>query len=436
MQGADRSAQLEARVVSLGLGRMTHEASAERAWTKPPDDQQQARWQQLVESRRRRVLEANEAGGSTTSLGWLQDFLAEFPDRQMLLDPRVVGIAAAEIHAAETRSILLEFMRQQGPKREKTGSRAGKPNKAKTLEGYVSTIFSLLEVMNDYAFTTPRTGGARRQQAKHMRREDGAAGERAGGRAFRYRHFGRAVAGGFDWNSSRWARRRWGSMHLAHQCLARGGSPGRTGRKPFDWEKGLTCSPGVLIWHEPSAATLGRFAVSIWITPIKDSTMERKRCCTMVAQREPGPQNQVDADCPYAAIRTVFEEVTAGAPMESWHRLALFQDEWGNIIGTQDMHDAAQAGFAAAGEDPEDAWANAFRAGGATDMWDRYGHGAERLIQERGRWWSDINLIYQRASATAHIQASIEMTKADGVDFEELHPGYRQPTGMVHGKRK
>ena len=100
------------------------------------------------------------------------------------------------------------------------------------------------------------------------------------------------------------------------------------------------------------------------------------------------------------------------------------------------MHDAAQAGFAAAGEDPEDAWANAFRAGGATDMWDRYGHGAERLIQERGRWWSDINLIYQRASATAHIQASIEMTKADGVDFEELHPGYRQPTGMVHGKRK
>ena len=426
VDGAAKAVRFAADVEALGLGRMHMDERDVQEWVKPPDELQRARMRQLAESRKRRILEANEEGAGSTAMGWLRDFLCEFPDRRMFLDPREVGAPAAEIHAAETRGLLLEFMRMQGPKREKKGERAGKPNKAKTLEGYVSTVFALIENMNDYAFTSTRSSGARRQQAKHMRKEDGAAGERAGGRGFRHRHFARAAAGGFDWQSSRAARRRWGSMHLAHQCLARGGSPGRTGAKPFNWEKGLTCSPKVLVWHRPSEATLGRHAVSVWMMPIKDSTYERKKCCTMVAQRMAGPLDRSDLECPYVAILKAFEDATLGIPESEWHKVALFQDETGYIIGTQDMHDAAQAAFAAAGENPEDAWANAFRIGGASDLLDRYGAGAERLIQERGRWWSDITLLYQRASATAHLMASIDMTEANGVDFEELHPGYRQ----------
>ena len=53
---------------------------------------------------------------------------------------------------------------------------------------------------------------------------------------------------------------------------------------------------------------------------------------------------------------------------------------------------------------------------------------AERIINERGRWDSDIAAIYQRALAEAHLRGSAAVGQADGADLESLCKGWVQPS--------
>ena len=73
--------------------------------------------------------------------------------------------------------------------------------------------------------------------------------------------------------------------------------------------------------------------------------------------------------------------------------------------------------------------AKSFRIGGATDYRAVYGpEAAERIIKQRGRWWSDIHALYQRALAAEHLQGSAAIADARGAELEALCKGWVQPT--------
>ena len=67
------------------------------------------------------------------------------------------------------------------------------------------------------------------------------------------------------------------------------------------------------------------------------------------------------------------------------------------------------------------------RIGGAEDYYDILGAGSEEMVNQRGRWWSDISEIYKRCSATAHLSISAAIGDAAGVSLEALGDGWAQP---------
>ena len=71
-----------------------------------------------------------------------------------------------------------------------------------------------------------------------------------------------------------------------------------------------------------------------------------------------------------------------------------------------------------------------FRIGGATDWRDVFGADAERIIVQRGRWHSDIGLIYQRALAESHLRGSADVGNAAHSDLESLCRGWTQPANF------
>ena len=79
---------------------------------------------------------------------------------------------------------------------------------------------------------------------------------------------------------------------------------------------------------------------------------------------------------------------------------------------------------AACGPKPTSTGAKAGRVGGATDARDA-GVPAS-LIQERGRWCTDIALIYQRPIVRQHLQAAAAMGGASGLELERVCDGFAQ----------
>ena len=77
--------------------------------------------------------------------------------------------------------------------------------------------------------------------------------------------------------------------------------------------------------------------------------------------------------------------------------------------------------------DPVEVGGKAFRIGGATDFRDALGPQSIPIIKQRGRWASDISLVYQRALASEHIRASAAVVQANSQDLEALIPGWVQP---------
>eukprot|EP00965_Chrysotila_dentata_P058255 1931704-Pleurochrysis_carterae.AAC.1 len=63
---------------------------------------------------------------------------------------------------------------------------------------------------------------------------------------------------------------------------------------------------------------------------------------------------------------------------------------------------------AAAGEDPASFCGKCWRIGGATDLRDRLGDASKATIKQRGRWPSDVALVYQRALLDHQLDASAD----------------------------
>ena len=79
------------------------------------------------------------------------------------------------------------------------------------------------------------------------------------------------------------------------------------------------------------------------------------------------------------------------------------------------MRSICRAGGAA---DWNSAGASSGRSGGATDLKAQRGPGSEQLVQDRGRWQTDIGDIYARDSLDSQIQVSLDIALAGGTDLE------------------
>ena len=75
---------------------------------------------------------------------------------------------------------------------------------------------------------------------------------------------------------------------------------------------------------------------------------------------------------------------------------------------------------------PASLGAKSFRIAGATDLYDAKGKHAGRLLQERGRWHTDVAYIYSLISEAGHLSAAREMANSSGADFEHS-AGWVQP---------
>ena len=103
---------------------------------------------------------------------------------------------------------------------------------------------------------------------------------------------------------------------------------------------------------------------------------------------------------------------------------------------TSDVTEFCKADAARLGLDAAEYFGNMWRVGGATDLLEAPNNKdgpsltveeATKLIKARGRWWTDIHQIYSRWSVAAHADASLAITLADGIDVEDMVPGFAQP---------
>ena len=111
--------------------------------------------------------------------------------------------------------------------------------------------------------------------------------------------------------------------------------------------------------------------------------------------------------------------------------LPLFVGPRGKPWSTTDTRKLAQRLALSLQLESQNFGAKSFRIGGATDYRAVYGpEAAERMIRQRGRWWSDIHPLYERALASEHLKGSAAVGDATGAELEALCRGWAQPASF------
>ena len=95
---------------------------------------------------------------------------------------------------------------------------------------------------------------------------------------------------------------------------------------------------------------------------------------------------------------------------------------------TNDVRQQGKRMARAIGKPPEAFGGKLFRIGGATDLRDCLGDASQRVIKDRGRWGSEVALVYQRSLLRDQLDASGSMAGADAADLEATIAGWVQPS--------
>ena len=112
-------------------------------------------------------------------------------------------------------------------------------------------------------------------------------------------------------------------------------------------------------------------------------------------------------------------------------RIPFFTAEDGSAWSTADSAALAKAVAEALDLPAADFGGKSFRIGGATDLWEALGEEPSKLILKmRGRWASDVAMIYQRALVSTLLDASAALGGAGAApnrELEVLAEGWTQP---------
>ena len=156
-------------------------------------------------------------------------------------------------------------------------------------------------------------------------------------------------------------------------------------------------------------------------------------------RRHDGPRG-ADPLCVYDALASRWERMVGVLPrgadgavvgrLDERHRMAarpVFTRASGSAFTTRDVQETAKRMAAALQLDVARFGAKSFRTGGATDLRVVLGMAGQEYIKARGRWHSDISLIYQRAMAGDQLDGAARMGDARGDDLESMIIGWSQP---------
>lgn len=369
---------------------------------------------------RRRVRELWDCGRLGTALTHFKKYLSA-TGRVPFMPVERAGDITSLVYNQETLELFAEWLRSTGGQ------------KADTIAGYVSVIKGLRDAEAHYHVTSDVVNTAMPRAFKRYRQIDGPPGERKLTHGFRAYMFRELVSGGYDRTSARGIV-RWAAALGAHNLLLRGGELGTVAGKAFCPQ--TDAALGAIDWKAPCPESKGRAWLTWDTVPIKD-VAARRRICPMLVCRRGGPDVPLGADplCTYDAIALLFQERIGRVPATGRVTgeeglMPLFVGRNGRWWTTDDSRELAREMGTALGLDPAALGARSFRVGGATDYKAKLGAGAERFIQERGRWCSDIGRIYTRALAAPHLAGSADVGDADGVDVETLCPGWVQPAAF------
>ena len=415
------------RLLQTGL----HAPLGERAdaWLSEPPAHERALAEDMLsvvrERAKRRNLSDSRLG---TALGLVEDYAAAFPHRILFLPLGGADELMHAVHNEETLAMMGEFKLRQGSLQP---GRVGQRVRAQTVSGYISKIRVERGLGAGYAIAHSRVVNLGKMAMTQVRHTEGRKATRALRRGWRAQHFLRAFAAGFDVRSPRGIR-RWARMLVGHNFLLRGGEVGTVDERPWDGELGMMSLESVRFYSCAELQVGGRPsdfpAIRFMLSPVKDTYAKLEPVPNWVRRRQPAdiPRGS-DPLCAYDAFLSYWEQECADVPRGEWATTPLFRDDLGEAVRSQVVRVDCRAAAVAAGFSPEEFGASSLRIGGAEDIYDRYGERADAVIRERGRWWTDIHTIYQRASLSRHLAVSAEMGESCGLSLEAFADGWAMP---------
>jgi hypothetical protein len=208
----------------------------------------------------------------------------------------------------------------------------------------------------------------------------------------------------------------------------------------FEPARGITCDD--VIFVDASRTGTGLPGLILMIFPIKDTERRHVKLPTPISARSPvdaptdlpgwpagmplleGDGASDDPRDAYRAICRYLRRRLPRVPVEARATTPLFVQA-GTDLPVTTAYCATMIGevFAAAGAADDCEYGHAARIGGAQDFHDHPDHGGmagERLLEERGRWKSDIGFIYRGVSAAQHFAASATLGDHAGTTVREL----------------
>jgi hypothetical protein len=430
-----RPKALADRVTALGL----HDGLGEAVvpWAEEPSDEERRKADGLIHKLNSHVRLRNLSDSRLrTAVGLLEDFRIVFPNWVLFMPLGGPDELVNAVHNERTFGILAEFKRAQGSKQI---GHVGEKVLAKTIAGYISSLRAERSIGAGYNLLSTRAINVSSVALKAMRHEDGPSEARALRRGLRAQHFRKAVANGLDITSRQGIQRMARSL-VAWNLLLRGGEVGTVDIRNFVCGIHLLTLASVTWFSRDMLADLGNDegfpAVRLMVVPVKDTYAKVEPPRPSWIRRRLGAEfpHLYDPTCPYDMLMELYRMESAGAEVASYSSMPLFCNPDGSMVKSKDVRVDARVIGCLAGIDPAELGASSFRIGGAEDLYDMYEEAANPIIQERGRWCTDIHKIYQRASASRHMRVSAAMGSAMGISMEAAAPtGWALPARRTHG---
>lgn len=400
-------------------------------WHSQPSPEEVRTIQYLRAASDHRVDVASGGSGRSshlqTALRWMARFRAANPSRVLFIPRSSLSDIQSSLYNEETLRLFSEFIRQSGSIRP---GHVGERVSAGAISDYVSAIRAHRSRETGYPVTVPHMSLRLSKQAQHMRQEDGPAGERGLIRAFTARFLARlARCPSFDKSSAR-GRLRWAVLVVGHNLLLRGGEFGVPDGKTYDSARGISVADWD--WVAPQHDTDGFEVAVADVHPAKDPKFSRQRVPLLIRRRSDAHRDAcpplIGSCCAWEAARVLWADRVSTVAAHELVAAPFFASADGRPVSTSVVKAFVREAAAAVGEPPHEFDAHSLRVGGATDLYYLFGAGeAERLIQKRGRWLTDIHQIYSRLSASAEMHDYAAMADARGVDMESFRRGYVMP---------
>ena len=394
---------------------------------------------ELLDAVSERAAQAWDLPRLSTALTWFDAFLQA--TRRVPFVP-VTGETELSWYLwnRATLDMFAEFVRRSPP----LGKARGSSVSGDAVASYVSAIHLLRSREARYDVCPTSASLVMPLAARQMRRQDGPPGDRRLCRALRLEHLLMA-APEFDQRTVRGCV-EWAAVLTAHSALLRGGEVGVPDGVDVDVRRVITW--GSLRFQQPRPESGSRPWLILMVFPIKDKEGRRGAYPTPIARRHDEAFG-ADPLCAYDAIALAWWRRRAGTmpfPLDErgwpaadwWQRAVLARDApadgtafFTNSLGapmcTSEVRALAWRVAAAAGIAAEEVGAKSFRVGGATDWRDCLGEASERVVRQRGRWCSDVALVYQRPLLTSHLAASTRIRAGGSADLESVCVGFAQP---------